>query len=385
METLTTGWGYHMPTRLIFGVGKLSLIGREVAKIGRRALLVTGKNSAQKYGYTQRAVEQLQSNGVHALVFDGVESNPTSTVINAGGQLARQEKCDVIVGLGGGSALDAAKSIAVVAAKDVDIWEVVVGAPLDTEVLPTVAIPTTAGTGSEATQYAVISNRELRRKDALASVHIYPKLAILDPELTLTLDRYYTASAGMDVIAHATEAYSSALANELSDLLAIEAIRLAAQNLRLAVWNGSDLTARSNMMLASTLAGMALAQADTTIAHTIGEAVGAIYNTDHGTSVALVLPAVMQYNCIANLRKYAFMAQLLGENTDGLSLREAALKSADAVRSLIQDVGLPSGLGAIGVTDISAVMRLVNRPGMTASNPRAIGSAELQMLVERSL
>ena len=385
MANLVSSMGYFMPTRISYGLGKLDTIGEEVRPLGRKALLVTGRSSARKHGYLERALSSLDDSGVSVTVFDGVATNPSNETVDRGAQLALEQECDVIIGLGGGSALDVAKAISVVVTVGTDIWTLVEAGQVDRDVLPIVAVPTTAGTGSEATLYAVISNRALRRKDALGSPRIYPTLAILDPELTLSLDRFHTASSGMDVVTHAIEAYTSALSNEFSDILAIEAIRLAARNLRTAVWDGGNIPARSGMMIASTLAGMALSQADTTIAHTIGEAVGAIYNTDHGTSVTLTLPAVMEYNCVADIEKYAHITELMGECAGGSSMRERALRSAQVVRDLIEDVGLPLGLGALGVSDISEVMPLVTRPGMADSNPRAIDNEGLERILVGSI
>lgn len=384
MESLLN-LSYYMPTKIIFGTGKLDVIGEEVASLGKKALLVTGKHSAKSHGFTQRVVDRLKEYRVETVVFDEIESNPSNTTVNRGGKLAQGEQCDVIIGLGGGSAMDAAKGISVVAVESHDVWDIVEGATIENEILPIIAIPTTAGTGSEVTPYCVISNPEIHRKDAFASPKVFPKVAILDPLLTVTLPPYHTASSGMDALAQAIEAYTSVFASPISDLFAIEAIRLAAQNLRKAVSNGEDLLARTNMLFANTLAGIAIAQADTTIAHVVGEAVGAVYNTDHGTSVALSLPAVMEHNFVSNLEKYANITRLLGEWRDTYSLREAAQKSADAISVLIKDVGLPSGLSEIGVDDLDPVMELVMRPGLTASNPKSVTEEDFMSIITKSL
>jgi alcohol dehydrogenase class IV len=384
MFTLTN-LNYLMPTRLIFGAGTMSKAGEEVAKLGKKALLVTGKKSAEKQGYTQRTVELLKELGVDSIVFNQIDSNPDIITVNRGGGLAKNNNCDVVIGLGGGSALDAAKGIAVVAALSCNIWDVVEGLEIREEVLPLVAIPTTAGTGSEVTPYSVMSNHAIHRKDAFASPYIFPKTAILDPLLTLSLPPLYTASTGMDVLAHAVEAYTSVFANPLSDLFAAEAIRLVGQNLRTAVSNGNNLQARTNMLYANTLAGIAIAQADTTISHVVGEAIGAVYNTDHGTSVALSLPAVMEYNFVSNLEKFANITSWLGEDTGSLTVREAAYRSGAAVRNLVSDVRLPCGYAELGVKLTNEIMNLVTRPGLTASNPRGVSAADFQAIIEKSM
>jgi len=295
------------------------------------------------------------------------------------------EKCDVVIGLGGGSPMDVAKAIAVVAVENIDIWKIYEGAPITKKPLPMIAIPTTAGTGSEATQFTVISNHKIHRKEGFARHEFYPTLSILDPLLTIGLPPAITAATGMDVLTHGIEAYTCRAATPATDVYAVEAIRLASQYLRRAVYFGKDLEARSKMLWANTLAGMAISQSDTSLAHVIGEAVGAVYNTPHGLSVALALPAVMEYNCVANIKKYAHITRLMGENTDGLDDRAAALKSAACVRNLISDLGLPHGLASLGIDDLEEVMALVNRPGMDVSSPRPAGSSDFEILVKGSL
>jgi alcohol dehydrogenase class IV len=375
---------YYFPTRMIFGAGKFDILGEEVSALGKRAMIVSYANQSLA-GFVDRAVAMLKEHGVAAVVFDETEINPDRKIVNRGGELARKEKCDVIVGLGGGSPMDAAKAIAVVAVENTDIWKIFEGSPITHAPLPMVAIPTTAGTGSEATQFAVISDHEAHRKEGFARRQFYPTLSILDPLLTIGLPAAITAATGMDVLTHGIEAYTCRAATPATDVYAIEAIRLSAQYLRQAVYFGQDLEARTNMLWANTLAGMAITQSDTSLAHVIGEAVGAVYDTPHGLSVALALPAVMEFNCVAKIAKYAHITRLMGEDTDGMSEREAALISASTVRNLIIDLGLPRGLAALGVGDLTKVMELVNRPGMDVASPRPADSLAFENLVQGSM
>lgn len=377
-------FNYFMPTKVIFGVNSLGNVGNELTSLGTKALLVTGKSSARKYGYTDIIINSLKKNNIETIVFEKIESNPDASIIDKGGQLAKDEGCNFIIGLGGGSAIDAAKGIAVVVVEKKGVWDFVEGYEIKKKVLPIVAIPTTAGTGTETTPYSVVSNKKNKQKDAFASEYIYPSISILDPSLTLSLSPYYTATTGMDTLAHAIEAYTSVLANSVSDLFALEAIRLVSENLRTAVSNGKDINARSNMMLASAIAGVAIAQADTTIAHAIGEAIGAIYDTDHGISVALTLPEVIKFNCISNFEKYANISRIMGVNISTLSLREASYKSAEAVRDLMIDIGIPLNLRDKGVREIKDIMPLVLRPGLTATNPRSIDKKQFEEIIKAS-
>jgi alcohol dehydrogenase len=376
-------FNFYFPTRLIFGTGKFSTIGDEVRNLGKRALLVTYADNRQM-DVVHQAVDLLDQAGVSSVVFAEAVANPTHTLVNRGSQLARQEHCDVVIGLGGGSAMDTAKGIAVAAPEDVDIWKIYEGAPINKESLPVVAIPTTAGTGSEATFYTVISNRELHRKEGFARPQFFPRVSIIDPQLTISLPPRITAETGMDALTHAIEAYTSKLASPVSDLYAAEAIRLVGLSLRQATGDGKNIEARSNMLLASTLAGIAITHADSCLAHVIGEAVGAVFNTPHGLSVSLALPAVMEFNCPANQPKYASITRILSEG-DGLNEYQAARKSPALVRRLIGDLGLPAGLAELGVTESREVTELVNRPGTDASNPRPTDSKAFELLIKGSL
>jgi alcohol dehydrogenase class IV len=376
-------FNFYIPTRLVFGQGKFATLGEETSKLGKRALLVTYPSQSLS-GIVKQAIELLAQHGVSTVVFAKATANPTHNMVNEGSQLARREGCDVVIGLGGGSPMDTAKAIAVAAPENEDIWKIYEGTPIHAESLPMVAVPTTAGTGSEATFYAVITNRELHRKEGFARQQFFPKVSIIDPLLTLSLPPRMTAETGMDTLTHAVEAYTSRLASPISDLFAAEAIRLVGTSLRRAVADGSDLQARTDMLYANTIAGIAITHADTCLAHVIGEAVGAVFDTPHGLSVSLTLPAVMEYNCMNNPAKYASITRLLGGGA-GLSEEEAARKSAGMVRQLIRDINLPSGLSSLGVGVSDEVTALVNRPGMDASNPRPADASAFELLIAGSI
>ena len=377
-------FNFNFPTRIVFGNGKLTTLGEEIARLGKRALLVTYPGESLKSAVDQ-AIELLRQNGVETVLFTDLEANPTHSQVNHGGQAARDAGCDVVVGLGGGSAIDTAKAIAVVATEDVDIWKIYEGQQITRPSLPLVAVPTTAGTGSEATFFAVISHRELKRKEGFARTQFYPTLSIVDPLLTLSLPPDITAATGLDALSHAIEAYYCRTSTPVVEALAARAIQLASENLRRAVFNGNDIVARYNMMLANTLAGMAITQSDSCLAHVVGEAVGAVYNTGHGVSVAVSLPATMEYNCFAAMERMANIAHWMSEDTFGLTTRETAMLAPGAVRTLIEDVGLPLGLAALGVKDVQEVMALMLRPGMDASSPRPANQADFELLMQACL
>jgi len=383
MDTLSN-FLFSFPTRLLFGQGKFSVLEQEAAKFGNKALLVAYPSPSLD-DLTHQAVAMLRAAGVKTTLFRKAEANPTHTVVDEGADLARASDSQMVIGLGGGSAIDLAKAIAVVATERVRIWDIVEGAPITQPPLPLIAIPTTAGTGSEATQYTVISNREQQRKEGFARREFYPAVSIVDPLLTVSMPPTITAQTGLDVLVHAIEAYTAKVSSPASDLFAREALRLTARYLRQAVYDGNNLAARTNMMAASALAGIAISHSDTTLAHVIGEAVGAVFNTWHGLTVALCLPAVMEYACVGNLEKFAQISALMGEDISGLSTREAALKSPELVRQLIIDLDMPRGLAALGVIENEQVLNLVTRPGWDAASPRSASRQDFELLIKGCL
>ena len=375
---------FDIPTRIEFGNQKFQKIGEFSQGIGKKAFVISYKDKSL-HAFVEECVFLLKEQNILAYLFEEVEANPTHDLINQGVRTARENGCDFVIGLGGGSAIDTAKAISVAAVENVDIWEIVEGKELIKDPLPLIAIPTTSGTGSEVTQYAVISNRTLKRKEGFGKKEFYPKLSILDPLLTVGMPAGITAATGLDALTHAIEAYTTRFANPLSDALAEKAIQLVANNLRTAVYFGKNIQARYNMMLASMLAGMAITHADTSLAHVIGEAIGAVFNTNHGLTVTLALPAVMEYNCFTNIEKFANVAALMGESTANLSTREAAMLAPSAVRKLIRDVNAPCNLTDLGVTEDERVLDLCSRPGWDAANIRPAKKIDFQTLIRGSM
>lgn len=378
---------YYMPTKVIFGSGKISEAGKEVKAMGKRAFLVTGRKAMKKLGITDRLIDNLKSNEVNVTLYDKIEPNPGKETVHEGAELLKKEKCDVVIGLGGGSALDAAKAIAVVASCGGNIWDYVGVDRVRSPVLPILAIPTTAGTGSEVTLFSVVSDKKNKLKDAVVSPYIFPRVGIIDPNLMVSMSRQITASSGMDTLAHAIETYTSRFAQPVSEGIALQAIELCAKNLPVASLNGKDLNARSQMALTSTLAGMAIAQSDTTVNHIMGEAVGGFLNVDHGSVIAILLPYVMEYNLCTNLEKFAKIAHAMGEKVDQLSIRDGALRAVVAVKRLIADINLPNRLSNLGVKEdlIPKMAKYVVRPGATDNNPRLVSYDDVVNLFKKAL
>jgi alcohol dehydrogenase class IV len=282
-------------SRIVFGAGTFKQAGTIAKAFGRSALVVVGKTAAR----AEPLVAQLEAAGVATELFR-VESEPTTFHIRAGIERFREALCDLVVAFGGGSVLDAAKAIAGVATQPgelMDHLEVVGrGLPLTNPSLPVVAIPTTAGTGAEVTRNAVLASPEHRVKASLRSPHLLPRVALVDPELTLNLPPGLTASTGMDALTQLIEPYVSVRANAMTDAVCVEGMRRAARSLRRAFEQGNEAAAREDMALASLFGGLALANAGLGAVHGFAAPVGGMFPAPHGAVCAALLPGVMAAN-----------------------------------------------------------------------------------------
>jgi len=292
----------------------------------------------------------LKKASIDFVVFDKIEPNPTMPSVHEGADLYKSEKCDSIIALGGGSPMDAAKAIGVKATHEGDIIQYTRrgGKPVQDITPPLIAIPTTSGTGSEVTRFSVLTNPEEKIKMVIATPVITADVAIVDPALTRSMPPSITAFTGMDALTHAVESYISNKATTLTETLAIKAIELIGTNLRQAVANGENMEARSNMILASMMAGMAFANSSVGTVHAVAHALGGYFNIAHGVANALMLPYVMRYNLIACPEKFEDIAMALGENVNRLTEMEAALKSVESVEKLSGDIGVPKNLKQLG-------------------------------------
>lgn len=329
----------------------------------RQVLIVTDPGIIHA-GIVQLAIDSLNSSGISHITFQDVASNPTAENSEQAGLIARMEQCDAIVAIGGGSAIDAAKGAAIIAVCDGLISEYEGWKNIPKQPLPIIAIPTTAGTGSEVSYWAVISNSAEHRKMLIGSPKIAPCIAWLDPTLTYSLPPNLTAYTGIDALTHAIEAYTSTASNPISDALALAAIEKIGQFLLKAVESPKDEEARSNMLLASTMAAAAFNSADLGAVHCISEALGGLYDIHHGLANAVVLLAVMAYNAPAVPEKYMNIAFALGAK-DG--------DAVHAVSNLLQPMNVPR-LRELGIRqeDLPTIASLAAQNISVPSNPREI-------------
>ncbi|NLD79663.1 MAG: iron-containing alcohol dehydrogenase [Smithella sp.] len=366
--------------KIVFGNGSLlTLAGHLNEHHAKNPLVVIDKNLA-KTGLHEKIASILVSEGIKFTVFDQVEPEPRIELADEGAALCLKNKCDSVIGIGGGSAMDVAKAIAVIATNKGAAVDYLGLNKVPKPGLPKIMIPTTAGTGSEVTFTAVFIRKNLKKKEGMNSPHLYPDLALLDPELTLSLPPEPTAHTGLDALCHAIESYTSINASPLSEMFSLEAIALIAENLRTCVHDGKNIAARERMLLGSLYAGIGLANAGVTAVHSLSYPLGGKFGVGHGLANTILLAPVMAYNLPGALEKFADVAEAMGECVEGLPLREAAYLAVDAVEALIDDCGITSSIRDFGVKEedfpsLADVAMTVARP--LENNPRKMTKEEM--------
>ncbi|MCL1895269.1 MAG: iron-containing alcohol dehydrogenase [Clostridiales bacterium] len=344
----------YLPTKIVFGPGSVSGIADAAAPFGKKAMIVTTGKDLEKLGLTGRITGPLEAAGIEALVYDEISPNPKTHEIDRGVGVFIENKCTAAIGLGGGSAMDAAKAIALVAKNGGTICDFIAGGERRYEAIkesfPCICISTTSGTGSEATQYAVINNPETHEKSSPDYPCLFPAVSIVDPELTLDLPKGITAQTGVDAFYHAMEAYLSTVATPYSDIIAIDCMQRVAKNLETVMENPHDLEARSQMAWANTLGGIAIALTATVGIHAIGNSISGLTDIAHGRALASVGVAFLDYTWDADIRRYSNVARILGAK-EGLADEEAAAQCGSLMRGFLGKAGVGATLTDIGVTE----------------------------------
>ncbi|WP_155243008.1 iron-containing alcohol dehydrogenase [Clostridium butyricum] len=367
-------YDYLVPSVNFMGANSVSVVG-ERCKIlgGKKALIVTDKFlKDMEGGAVELTVKYLKEAGLDVVYYDGVEPNPKDVNVIEGLKIFKEENCDMIVTVGGGSSHDCGKGIGIAATHEGDLYDYAGIETLVNPLPPIVAVNTTAGTASELTRHCVLTNTKKKIKFVIVSWRNLPLVSINDPMLMVKKPAGLTAATGMDALTHAIEAYVSKDANPVTDASAIQAIKLISQNLRQAVALGENLEARENMAYASLLAGMAFNNANLGYVHAMAHQLGGLYDMAHGIANAMLLPHVERYNMISNPKKFADIAEFMGENISGLSVMEAAEKAINAMFRLSEDVGIPKSLKEMGVKqeDFEHMAELALLDGNAFSNPR---------------
>ena len=375
---------FEVPTVVKHAPGAITCLADEVKALGaRRPMLATDKGLVAA-GLVDEAVKSLKAGDVDYVLFDGVIPNPPIKLVDEAAELYKAEECDGLIGFGGGSSMDTAKSIGVVTMDGGSIldYEWADPQPINTRIPPLITVPTTAGTGSEVTLWAVITDPQRKIKFNVGGTGlIAPHVALIDPRLTMGLPAHLTAGTGMDALTHAIECYTCAYAQPWPDAVALWAIETIAQWLRIAYAQGQNEEARYKMSMAAMLGGMSYGTESAGAVHAMSQTAGGVYDLPHGELTAALLAPVMAYNYMGEPHKYARIAQAMGENTWGLTVWEAAILAVEAVAELTEDLDIPT-LPEMGIPEegIPMLAQLAYDDPQTIGNPRDINLEGYEMI-----
>jgi len=392
---------YHNPTRLVFGAGCLSRLGELARPHGQRALVVTGGGSVKRNGSFERAVRSLAEAGLSVLECEGVEPNPRITSVQRGAATARDNDCDLVIALGGGSVMDAAKVIAAAVLYEGDPWDMIFhGQPephIPTQALPLIAVPTLAATGSEMNCAAVISNAESKEKSFVQAPCLYPKAALLDPELTLSVPKDQTAFGVCDLITHITESYFNGTGDTpIQDRFAEGVILTAMEYGPKAIAEGRDLNARAQVQWAATVALNGWINSGSGSAgypvHMIEHTISAFHDITHAAGLAVINPAWMRFAVKANTAKFVqFAERIFGLTARSPDDLECALAGIDRFEAFLRSIGCPTRFSELGIDDqlieayAKETLRIVHdRDGLLPARP-AMSEADIVGVLRAAL
>ncbi len=371
------------PRKTLFGYGAVDKISEEAKLLGGQRVLIVTDSTVEKIGLVDKVRKPLLDSGFETDTWNGVEPEPTLRVADMLTGVARAKDYDLIIGVGGGSSLDMAKVASLMNKNPGELANYLSGSQLQRKGLPLIAVPTTSGTGSEATATLVVTHQDMK----MGFTHPYgmPDIAIVDPELTISLPQKVTANTGLDALSHAIEAYMSIRANVYADAYCLQSMELIAENLRLAFCQGNNREARYSMSMASMLGGLSIANSSVCGVHAMAYGFAVMKQLPHGFSCAMALPYIMKYNALAIPERIADVAQVLGEDTGELNSREAAEIAVEAVFRLNEDLGIPRSLGELGVPkeDVPRIadetMRITRS---LLNNPRSISKVDAVQIFE---
>ena len=367
---------------IIYGSGASEQVGNELVKLGlKKGLIVTDKVMTGLPAFDS-ITKSLEKSDIRYAVYDGVVTEPTCEYVDEGLQSCRDGAADFILAIGGGSPIDTAKAISIMMTNPGSIEDYMGAGKVKRAGIPLVALPTTAGTGSEVTPYTIITDTKRDVKMLISSPRVMPRLAIIDPALTVTSPPGLTAAVGIDALTHAIEAYVSVKAQPMSDMYCLAAIELISGNLRQAWENGDDIDARERTMLGSLYAGIAFSNSSVALVHGMSRPVGAYFHVAHGASNAALLKEVMEFSYPGNPARYAYIASVMGENARGKNEMEDARVAVEAVGRLIKDIKIAS-LPELGVEKEKLVELAPQMAedaiasGSPANNPRQASKEEI--------
>lgn len=379
---------FQTTSRIVRGTGTLLGVADEVARLGKTRVMIVTDPGIVEAGIVGKLEEILKAAAISYNVYDHIEPDPSLQLAVDAAEQASSMGADLLIGIGGGSAIDIAKVAAVLVTNDKDIGGLIGIDLIATPGLPTIIIPTTAGTGSEVTPIAILSDYEEKLKKGIVSPYLLPTVALLDPELTIGLPPAVTAATGMDALIHAVEAYTSKNSDGLTDIFACRAMELIYGSIRKVFQDGSDIEGRARMLEGSLLAGMAFANAGVTAVHAFAYPIGAEFHIPHGIANSIMLTPVMEFNMSGNLEKFATISGIFGHDIDKMSDQEAAGHTVDCLRQLALDLQIPKHLGDFGVKEsdipqLAAGVMKVTR--LLDNNPRTLTLQDAEVIYRKVL
>lgn len=343
---------FRMPAKIKFGVGVCKNTAELCVELGaKKVFVLTGPNIA-KTKILDPVKESFENAKLPYEIYSDIIADPDIETVDKTAEMLKKSGADLVLAVGGGSPIDTAKAVCMLQTNEGSVRDYMFGGTktVTNPCMPLICVPTTAGSGSEMTPASVITDNQNKIKLSVTHDYLIPKVALIDPSIQLGMPGFITATTGLDALTHAIEAYVSLNANPASDAMAMQAMKLIGKYLRIAVANGNDVEARSNMAVASSIASVAFMNGGLGVVHGIAQSMGGVAHVAHGVANALILPYAMERNAVGNLEKFKEIAAALGENVDGLPLRDAAGKASVAVFKLAQDVRVPLKLKDVGVT-----------------------------------
>jgi len=382
-------FNYFHPTRINFGWGRINEIGKVVRRNGKKCLLVTVKPFPAMEELFKKVKKLCEESGVDIIHYEGAIPEPTDECTNVGSKIALDNNVDVILGVGGGSTIDAAKAIAVGATHEGDVWDYRLGQKrIDgKKTLPIIAVPTTGGTGSEVTNMAVIKSAKDKTKSALADWSITPSVALVDPELTMTVPSHITATTGFDAFSHSFEPFININSSVFVDLYALDALEKIIKYLPIAYKDGTNKEAREALSFAATLGGLCISNVGTTLAHGVAMAIGG--NTSgisHGEGLAIVYPEINRWSWRDAIDKYAVVGRLFNSELEKVSNEVAAEKCCDEIESFLKDIGLWISLEdkAVSKDIFDAIINDTLKLRNYTLHPKLANFDDISYLIEKS-
>jgi alcohol dehydrogenase len=380
---MINNFDFILPTKIRYGIGMVTVLGEELRLLKTKKVMIITDRGLVHAGMVHKITDLVKAEGLRYIIYDDIEANPKDYNVELAADTARKESIDTIVAFGGGSPIDAAKAVAVLTKQGGKVRDYQGKGKIKDDCIPLITIPTTAGTGSEVTFSSVITDTKEKFKFTIKSPAIAAKVAIIDPELTLTVPPMITAATGIDALTHGIEGYTANCTEPIAEAVGLYAIEYIAKNITDAVKHGTNLEARDKMMMGSLLAGLSFSHADVASVHCMAEALGSMYDAPHGMCNAILLPFVMEYNLPSAEAKYARVARAMGiEARDDLI---AAVQGIEHIKRLSKEIGLP-GIKTLPISaeDFPLLAEMAVKNGSNESNPREITKDDYIMIFNKA-